>query len=279
MISETQVFTASDGYRIHYRTWLPESNAPKSIVICHHGIQSHSQWYHWSSERMAESGLAVYFPDRRGSGLNSDQRGHADHADRLLNDTRQMIRIARRSYPNLPVCLLGLSWGGKTALTYALERGGIDRLILLYPGIIPYLRPRLHQRFLLWFAKTHDIRRREVPIPLRDSKLFTDVAKWQQFIEEDPLAIHDVTTGFFNCGQDLDRRCKLGSTTRIPAMLVQAGKDQIIDNRATEAVVARCCPNLTTRIWSDAQHTLEFDSNRVEIFTELINWMSRDESP
>lgn len=279
MNSDPQVFTASDGYRIHYRTWLPESNAAKAIVICHHGIQSHSQWYHWSSQRMAGSGFAVYFPDRRGSGLNSEHRGHADHADRLLNDTAQMIRIARRSHPDIPVYLLGLSWGGKTALTYAVERGGIDRLVLLYPGIVPFLRPRRYQKFLLWFARTHDVRHRRVPIPLRDPKLFTDVEEWQQFIEEDPLAIHEVTTGFLNSGQDLDRRCKLGNINRTPTMLIQAGRDQIINNRATEATVARCCPDLTTRLWPKAQHTLEFDSDRVEIFTDLINWMSQGQSP
>lgn len=274
MSPEAQVFTTSDEYRIHFRTWIPDGGDVKAIIVCQHGIQSHSQWYEWSAQRMAEAGYAVYFPDRRGSGLNCVLRGHADHADRLLSDIKQMIGVARRRHPHTPVFLLGLSWGGKTALTYALERGGIDRLILLYPGLVPFLKPRWYQRFLLWFARTHDIRRRLVPIPLRDARLFTDVPQWQEFIGDDPLAIHDVTTGLLNTGLDLDARCRSGASTRIPSLLFMAGKDQIINNLATAALVQEKCADLTTRTWQDAQHTLEFDPQRVEIFTELINWMS-----
>ena len=117
---------ASDGYRVHFRHWNPESfGIPcRGIVIALHGIQSHSGWYDYSSRRMTEAGLAVYFADRRGSGLNGAQRGHAAHAMRLVNDVRalRLLAIAETAplaTPPLPVTLLGISWGGKIAAATA----------------------------------------------------------------------------------------------------------------------------------------------------------------
>ena len=83
---------ASDGYRLKYRHWAPVN--PRGIVIALHGIQSHSGWYDYSSRRLADAGFAVYFPDRRGSGLNGFQRGHAAHAMRLVNDVRALRELA-----------------------------------------------------------------------------------------------------------------------------------------------------------------------------------------
>ena len=51
-----------------------------------HGIQSHGGWFEGSACYLAEKGLHVLLPDRRGSGLNEAERGHARSAGRLLQD-------------------------------------------------------------------------------------------------------------------------------------------------------------------------------------------------
>ena len=100
---------------------------------------------------MADAGFAVYFADRRGSGWNGRWRGHADHGLRLLNDVRQLVRTVRRDHPNVPLTLMGLSWGGKAATAFAATYPElIDRLALLYPGLKPQIRPTLWQRFQTW---------------------------------------------------------------------------------------------------------------------------------
>ena len=83
-------FTAGDGYRWRYRRFLP-SGAPQAEVVFVHGIQSHGGWYERSCAELAKAGFAVSFLDRRGSGLNSQNRGDAPSFRRLLDDLAEYL--------------------------------------------------------------------------------------------------------------------------------------------------------------------------------------------
>src|SRR5262245_44952220 len=65
---------ASDGYSLGFRKY-ESANANGPVVACIHGIQSHSGWYEKSCRFYADSGFTTYFFDRRGSGMNADDRG------------------------------------------------------------------------------------------------------------------------------------------------------------------------------------------------------------
>ena len=275
---------ASDGYRVHFRHWNPESfGIPcRGIVIALHGIQSHSGWYDYSSRRMTEAGLAVYFADRRGSGLNGAQRGHAAHAMRLVNDVRalRLLAIAETApfaTPPLPVTLLGISWGGKTAAaTAALFPEEFQRLVLMYPGLVPRLRLTLWQRFRLNLARDFEIVRKHIPIPLDDPALFTQVPEWQHFITSDALALHTVTSSFLNAGRELDRLLKeQAQRIQQPLLLMLAENDQIIDNLQVRRQVCEFASrHSTTLMYPEARHTLEFEPQREMIFSDLIEWLT-----
>lgn len=269
----------SDGVKLRVRHY-PAVGELRGIVICLHGIQSHSGWYEFSSRKMADAGFEVYFADRRGSGLNGRQRGHADHGQRLLNDVRQLVLLAARQHPGTSVTLLGVSWGGKIAAAFAAVFPNlIHRLALLYPGLHPRIRPNLWQRFQLRFARSHDIRFKNVLLPLEDSAMFTDVREYQTYIDDDPLALHSVTSGFLNAGRDLDEilRSKAAEICH-PTLLMLAGQDRIICNDRTKQHVARfAAKRVTTIEYPNAAHTLEFDSNRTRFVGDLTTWLNWDE--
>ncbi len=272
-----RAITASDGVRLNFRQWKAATPS-KGAIVCLHGIQSHSGWYDYSSSRLAREGFSVYFADRRGSGLNDQQRGHADHGMRLVNDAAQLIDLVRRENSEVPLSLLGLSWGGKIAAAVAASGlRSVDRLILLYPGLVPKIGPNLWQRFLLWFARSHDMRHKPVTIPLQDPALFTSVDAWQEFIRNDKLALRQVTSGFINAGRDLDQMLRTTQHSLPPTLVMLAGNDQIIDNVATRRLLAGIpFANLNVVEYADAQHTLEFEPNRAAIFDDLLKWL-RDE--
>ena len=276
--------TASDGYRLHFRLWNPETIgiACRGIVIALHGIQSHSGWYEYSSRRMAEAGFAVYFADRRGSGLNGIQRGHASHAMRLVNDVRTLRQLAiaetsSSSANSLPVTLQGISWGGKIAsAAAALFPEEFQRLVLMYPGLAPRLQLSLWQRFRLNIARDFEIVKKHIPIPLDNPALFTQVPEWQSFIAHDPLALHTVTSSFLNSGRELDRIVKVhASRIQQPVLVMLAKDDAIIDNLQVRHQVDEFgSRHSTTLIYSNARHTLEFEPQRETIFSELIQWLA-----
>ena len=271
---------ASDGYRLKFRHWAPEN--PRGILIALHGIQSHSGWYDYSSRRLADTGFAVYFPDRRGSGLNGFQRGHAAHAMRLVNDVRSLRQLAIDEHCSgnaelqLPITILGLSWGGKlAAVLAALFPQEFDKLVLLYPGLVTRIRPTWSQLLRLNLARDLEIVKHHIPIPLQDPALFTQVAEWQSFIANDPLALHTVSSSFLNAGRELDRLLMIhGSKITHPTLLLLAEDDAIIDNSAVRQRVSQFgTRQLKTRVYAAARHTLEFEPNREEVFGDLLDWL------
>lgn len=272
----SRTITASDGVRLHFQHWKPLGPS-RGTVLCLHGIQSHAGWYEYSSSRLQQDGYDVYFLDRRGSGQNGWLRGHADHGLRLLNDVRQMVRLCRREQESpVPLSLLGLSWGGKLAAAFAATHPDlIDGLALLYPGLVSHVRPNFWQRFQLRFARRHDIRHKSVVLPLQDSSLFTQSYQWQQFIDNDPLVLRRITSGLLNAGVDLDK-CIAENKHQVtqPTLLMLAGNDAIIDNSATKKLVAKFeSSSLQVINYADAQHTLEFEANRIQIVDNLLAWL------
>src|SRR5829696_3095384 len=129
--AETQV--ASDGYSIHVAVW-PTPGPPRGRVVVLHGVQSHGGWYHSLGRTLAEAGYETHFPDRRGSGANRADRGHASSSRRLLADVAQRLRQLRERQPAVPTALGGISWGGKLAVLAAADHPQlVDALALLCP--------------------------------------------------------------------------------------------------------------------------------------------------
>lgn len=273
-------YIASDGYELAYRHWVPESGR-RGYVVALHGIQSHSGWYEYSSGRLCEAGYEVRFLDRRGSGQNTVDRGHARHADRLINDVIQMLGEVcwqrDRNHPKASVILLGVSWGGKLATVVAGRRPELlDGLALLYPGLKARVRPRWYQRGLLRLAHSLGKGRKLIRIPLDDPALFTGDADWQEFLRSDPLALHEASLSLLNASVMLDAEVdRIPEAIRHSTLVMLAGRDQIIDNPATRRYLNRLgTPHLVLRNYSEAQHTLEFEPNREEIFSDLIAWLN-----
>lgn len=273
-------FVTSDGYRHHFRRWVPEGR-PKGFILCLHGIQSHSGWYTCSSGKLCRAGYEVVFVDRRGSGLNQSERGHARHHDRLINDVVQALedlRIRRNEIaPTVPVTLLGLSWGGKLASVVAARRQElIDGLVLLYPGIRSRFEASILDNVKLSLAREAELFEKQIPIPLDDPELFTGVPESQKFIRNDSLSLRDVTVSFLLANRELDRIVQdTPEAIRCPAILMLAGKDRIIDNAATKAWYGRLASQERAVFeYADASHTLEFEPDRDHWIEQLTEWLN-----
>lgn len=279
-------FTTSDGYRIAYRQWMAHSADRRGCFVLCHGIQSHSGWYTQLGTSLAQAGYDVVFPDRRGSGLCDLQRGHAVHADRLVSDVWQLLAELRRKRPEPlgPLFIAGLSWGAKIALaTYLKWQHRLETefncrgLALLYPGLVPQIKPNPIQLIALKGLRAANILQRPISIPLSDPALFTRMPQWQNWIARDPLALHQVTSGFLLSGLALDRiiRNQIGQLSG-PVCVHLATQDAIIDNSRTRDLLAKATrAQLSIQEFSDA-HTLEFSPLASQHHQALIDWMQRN---
>lgn len=262
-------FRASDGYLWRYRRYLPVGE-PRGAVVCLHGIQSHGGWYMTSCVYLAKIGYQVDFLDRRGSGLNLEQRGDTPSFRRLLLDISEFIDA---QYPQKPH-LCCISWGAKlgVALEY-FHPGKLRSLALLAPGLCPKIGPTAWQRVRILLGRIFTPGRL-YPVPLDDPALFTDNPVRQQFIREDSLALRQATARFLVESVRLDivlRRACRG--VQAPLFLMLAGKDRIVDNAKTRAFIERC-PAAQRQVveFPEAHHTLEFEEDPTPVFSKLRDW-------
>lgn len=272
-------FEASDGYPVHVLKWTPEGTEPKARAVVLHGVQSHAGWYHNLGRRLAEAGFEAFFPDRRGSGSNRKDRGHASSGRRLLNDVTEFLENLRNDGPSRPTALAGISWGGKLAVLAAAKRPDlVDALVLICPGLHPRVGVPLKERLAIALAFFSGRgAKKTFPIPLSDPALFTDQEEGQRFIATDPLGLRVATAGLLASSVMIDRAvASVARKVRQPALLMLAGHDRIVDNPRTRQYFDRLAsPSKSLIEYPDGHHTLEFDPDPNQYALDLAQWLAK----
>jgi alpha-beta hydrolase superfamily lysophospholipase len=274
---KTVIRLASDGYPILTTIW-PAIGERRGFVVVLHGVQSHAGWYRGLGRRLAEGGYDAVFPDRRGSGGNSLDRGHADSARRLLLDQIELLESIRResmsSGSDRPswIAVAGISWGGKIATLLAAQRPDlVDYLALICPGLTP--RVGVSPREKLEIAAAGLFRpRKKFAIPLADPALFTASETGRAFIAEDPLSLREATASLLIASARIDHEVR-GAARRIrrPVLLMLAGKDRIIDNSKIKKYFDMIASDDKTLIeYPEAHHTLEFEADPWVYAADLV---------
>lgn len=275
---EIETYRGGDGRELALVAYRNGSIPARTAVVYLHGIESHAGWFALAARRLQGLVYDVYCLDRRGSGLNRENRGFASgdalSAGQLLEDLAAFVRPLRRRYPR--VVLTGLSWGGKLALAYALEHPGeIDGLVLVTPGLVPAvdLSP-LAKLGVVAAGLLRPEAAFAVPIP---SAMFTTTPAWRGYIEEDPLRLRRATARFFLATRALDRRVAARSgERRTSTLLVLAGRDRIIDNAATTALLERGDRStLTVLGYPDQTHAVQLDAPD-RLARDMDRWLGAD---
>ncbi len=262
-----------DGYRAYARYWSPA--APRSAILYHHGIQSHCGWYEASPARLVEAGYAVLQVDRRGSGRNEQDRGHAESAEQLIGDAlASRDELADRSGLQ-EYHAIGISWGGKLIVAaYVSDPTGVKSLSLVTPGLFPLVGVSKEKASQIGFAMMYEPRRL-FDIPLNDAERFTSASRWLRFFETDPLTLRQCTAGFYLASRRMDKIvAKLPKSPPVPVHLFVAGKERIIDNEKTvDFIRGLDWPHTRITTYSDSRHSLEFESDSDAYLDNLVSFI------
>ena len=272
----------ADGYRGSFYCWDGQRDASDCLLYLH-GIESHAGWFTESAGLVNSRGWPVVFAERRGSGLNSEDRGHARSYRQLLGDVFCAARYCQHRWPVCRVHLAGVSWGGKLALAAALKRPELfASLTMITPGIFPRVSLSGKQKRAVLFKHLFKPKAM-LPVPLEEASLFTDNPEQINFIENDELRLQQASVSFFWASYCLDKFIKRkGHRLVVPVHLLLAGQDRIIDSEKTRVWFGRCsAPAKELSEFPDSAHTLEFardNSGFLEAFAGWLDEQSQQES-
>jgi acylglycerol lipase len=273
--AENLFLETSDGVYLHYLRWPSRQSRPVAILVFLHGIASHSAWFGETADDLAEQGVAVYAPDRRGSGLSSGRRGHIPNYPRALDDVKEVVAFVASQHHRTPLFLAASSWAAKLGLAYAaLRPDSLSGLLLLGPGLFPRVQLSLAQRAAV--IAGHLVRpTTPITIPLTP-ELYTTTSRYRDFIRGDQLRLLTATAQFFWETGRLDRRRRLASARlRLPLLVLQGEDDAMMDVSETQEWFARLpVADKTYRSYPGAGHTLDFEPDRSRYLTDMLEWLS-----
>lgn len=270
--------TAADGIPLHYRTWTPVGRPPEASLLFLHGIASHGGWFAGTAIHLAERGIAVYAPDRRGSGLSGGQRGHITSYEQALDDLDRFRELALTEHPGAPLFLAGSSWAAKLALASAARsEESLAGLLLLGPGLFPRVDLTIPQKLaVLLYHRTRPERELRIPLVPDD---YTRNPTYLDYIRRDAYRLVTASTRFFWETARLDRaRDRLAAGLSLPILLQIGEADQIMDATATCAWLQRLgAPDRTSVVYRGAAHTLDFEPEpTVRAYrADLLGWLRR----
>jgi alpha-beta hydrolase superfamily lysophospholipase len=251
------------------------TNGTRRPVIMTHGLESHSGWFVQSAAFMARLGHPVYLVDRRGSGLSRERRGHAGDFREWSRDLNTVARVALARHHTNRLHVIGHCFGAIPATVFAIERSNlVASLILPTPGFVTStdlsVAQKLHVLGDRLGRKSHYL-----PVPLKTEQ-FTDSPEFQEFIRNDKLKLHEVTSAFYWQVNDARKFVRANlEMVRSPIWMGLAGRDEIIELEPTRALfrdVASDQKRLT--MFPEAKHILEFSPARETFFRELELWLA-----
>ena len=270
--------TAADGVLLHYRSWTPDRRATAGVLLFVHGIASHGGWFSETAAHLAERGIAVYAPDRRGSGLSGGPRGHLLRYEQAVDDLHRFVDLASHEHPGRPLFLAGSSWAAKVALVVAaLHEERLAGLLLHGPGLFPRVDLSLPRKLavLLSYQSRPE---HQLPIPLVPSD-YTRQPAHLEYIRNDPYRLLTASSRLFWETRRLDR-CRDESARRLtlPILLQIGADDPMMRVQTTCRWFERLhAPDRTTVVYRGAAHTLDFEPEpTIRAYrADLLGWLRR----
>jgi alpha-beta hydrolase superfamily lysophospholipase len=128
-------FESGGGTRLFLRRWAGK-RAPRAVLHIVHGMAEHSLRYDRFARRLCRGGIEVWAADQRGHGKTADLSvnkagkggllGHCDDVDGIpavQDDIRRINRAIKEAHPDLPLFLMGHSWGSFEVQYYLEDEG------------------------------------------------------------------------------------------------------------------------------------------------------------
>lgn len=266
---------SSDGVVLRYQLWPSRRPQTGAVVVFLHGIASHGGWFGETAADLPERGIAVYAPDRRGSGRSDGTRGHLDRYERALDDVDEVMRKVASDHPDVPVFLAASSWAAKLAIVYVTQpRGHPTGLMLLGPGLFPTVDLSLAGRLAVVGGHAV-VPTAHLAIPLTPEH-YTATPHYLDVIRKDRLRLLSVTLRFYWETARLDRlRSKASAAIALPLLVLQGEGDRMMDVPRTLAWVGGLPTDDATYVsYPGAGHTLDFEPDRSAYLDDMLGWMS-----
>ncbi|MEU3337033.1 lysophospholipase [Streptomyces sp. NPDC006668] len=249
------------------REWPHERphERPRYLALIAHGYGEHIGRYEEPAGVLGRHGAAVFGPDHLGHGKSAGERVLVEDFEDVVGDLHAVAELARGAHPGLPLVLVGHSMGGLIAARYA-QRYGDELAALVLSGPV----------IGAWELPGRLLGLDEIPdAPISPSALSRDPAVGAAYAA-DPLVWHGPmkrpTVEAF--ARTLQRVAEGGDVGRLPVLWLHGDDDRLVPLAGSRVGVERLSGgDLTERVFPGARHEVFHETNRAEVFAELVRFL------
>lgn len=264
--------TATDGTKLYYQVWKPDT-APKAIIQIVHGLAEYVGRYSNVIDALIPAGFAIYGQDHRGHGKSEGTRGYINTFSDYIEDEHAFTKFIQEQEPNIPIFLLGHSLGSMISVFYASKHFDYFKGLILSGAGFPATSKV--NPFVLMMAR---VMSRVLPKGKIKLDLADEISRDPEVVKayvEDPQVFKKVTYRF---GAEMIKAAKslqeTLSTITIPILGQCGGADTLMLN-PTELFSAITSSDKELKIYDGLYHEVynEPEADRKIVLNDLIEWL------
>lgn len=253
-------FRGIDGAMLRYARWRPSVAECRGTICIFTGRGEYVEKYFEVIEELRGRGFAVAIMDWRGQGrsqrmLPNSAKGHIKHFRQFDDDlTAFMEQVVLPDCPP-PFFALAHSMGANVVLRRMQDYMWFTRVVVVSPlvNLTPRWLPPAMLRWVARLACLFGLGSSFVPgagpqpvdmKPFARNKATSDRARYERarrILEEEPaIGVGGPTWGWLNAAFKAMRRLQdkeFPTTIKVPVLVVAAGADRLVSNRAIEKLV------------------------------------------
>ncbi len=281
---EPRSLLMDDGARLPLARWAPEGVEPWAVIVGLHGMNDSRASFRLAGPWWAERGIETWAIDQRGFG-EAPGRGVWAGQDRMTEDLRTAVALARARHPRAVIAVAGESMGGAvTIAAFASDRPpDADRVILLAPAVWGWTAQGPVNTAGLWIA-ARAMGDRSVDAPEWAVKVRPASDNRLELFRNgrDPNSILstriDALYGLVDLMETTSMR--LGQV-RAPTLLLYGANDNVIMKDPMRQALERAGerPGLRTGLYPDGWHILNRDLQAEVMYRDVEAWLRDTAAP
>lgn len=281
------LYITDDGTQLPLKTWFPNKNEVKAIIIALHGFNDYSNFFQQPGNFFSQQNILSYAYDQRGFG-ESPNRGLWAGIDTYIKDTECFIHLINNKHPDTPIYLLGESMGGAIGIATLAQSNGlpVDGMILAAPAVWSRETMPWYQNLLLW-SLSHTL-----PwLTLSGTDLGikpSDNIEMLRSLGKDPLIIKETRVeSIYGLVNLMDQAISSANLISTSTLLLYGDKDEIIPKQPTyqfsqQLIDAQFNSNLDRHIvafYQNGYHMLLRDLQASILWNDIAVWINSSNTP
>jgi len=318
MVQNETYFESHDGTKLFLYCWAVEqqtADKPKAIVHIVHGMSEHALRYKRLAEKLAAAGIEVWAADQRGHGKTADLNinkpgrggllGHCADGNGfgfVVKDIHALNSEIRKCRPNVPIILLGHSWGSFITQNYIEEysndliisacvlsgtRGPGDFAVKAGVPFLTLLAALRGQRngSLLARAMADGAYNK----PFKPNRTYADwLSRDEKEVDKfvaDPLCGNLCSVGFYRDLVRLLNKIHLGKSMKrisrsLPVYVFSGSADPVGSMGASPTALVNAYRKMGIKdvefvLYPGARHETLNETNREEVMDNLLSWINK----